>query len=80
MSLKAAIDQLAAEIELFRPGTPAAPKEGTPDWFLLRAKSLSLSTLRRADQLMLGSNPPAAERFFNSCSKLFKAEGDANAD
>lgn len=80
MSLKAAIEQLAAEVELFRLGTPSAPREGSADWFLLRAKMLSLSTLKRADQLMLGGNPPAAERFFTSCSRAFKAGEDADAD
>ena len=80
MSLKAAIEQLAAEVELFRQGTPAQPKEGSADWFLLRAKALSLSSLKRAEQLTLGGNPPAAERFFTSCSRTFKASEDADAD
>lgn len=74
MSLHQAIKQLEAEVGEFRQGTPSAPKEGTADWFLLRAKSLSLSTLRRADQMMLAGNPAAAERFFGACGRLLKHE------
>ena len=77
MSLTAAIRQLQAEVDDFRQGTVSAPKEGTQEWWVLRAKSLSLSTLKRADQLALGSSPQQAERFFGSCSRQLKHDVEA---
>lgn len=76
MSLNAAMKQLEAELLEFRQGTPAQPKEGSADWWLLRSKTLALSTLRRADQLALGGNTVGAERFFTACGRLLKHETD----
>jgi len=77
MSLPAAIKILQAEVDGFGQGTPRAPKEGTADWYVLRAKSLALSTLKRADQLALAYSPAQAERFFASCGKTLKHEVDS---
>lgn len=77
MSLSAAIKALEAEVTDFRHGTPNAPAEGSQDWWLLRAKSLALSSLKRADQMALGGNPRGGERFFSSCGRLLKHETDA---
>ena len=72
MSLERAIVQLEAEVADFRQGSPGQPKEGTPEWFLLRAKALGLSHLRRMQQLQVGGDPAAAERYYRGCSALFK--------
>ena len=77
MSLHAAIKTLEMEVFDFRQGTVNAPAEGSQDWWLLRAKSMALSSLRRAEQMALENNPRGGERFFNSCSKLLKHETDA---
>lgn len=78
MSLTAAIRMLQAEVDAYGQGTPRAPKEGYPDWYLLRAKSLALSALKRADQLALEASPAGAERYFSACGKLFKNESDGD--
>ena len=72
MSLERAIELLEAEVADFRQGSPGQPKEGTPEWFLLRAKALGLSSLRRMQQLQVGGDPAASERYYRSCSALFK--------
>lgn len=74
MSLRAAIQALQVEVNDFRHGTPNAPKEGTQDWWLLRAKMLALSTLKRADQIALEGNPAGGERFFAACGRQLKHE------
>lgn len=77
MSLRAAIKTLEMEVADFRQGTPQQPAEGSQDWWLLRAKSMALSSLRRADAMALENNPRGGERFFSSCSRLLKHETDA---
>ena len=72
VSLERAIEQLEAEVADFRQGSPGQPKEGTPEWFLLRAKALGLSHLRRMQQLQLENDPAACERYYRSCSATFK--------
>jgi hypothetical protein len=74
MSLRAAIQALQVEVSDFRQGTAQAPKEGSQDWWLLRAKSLGLSSLKRAEQMALENNAKGGERFFGSCSRLLKHE------
>lgn len=72
MSLDRAIEQLSAEIADFQQGTKQAPKDGTVEWFLLRAKSLGLSHLKRMKQLGVESDVAASERFYRKCSSSFK--------
>lgn len=67
-ALDSAIDSLRAEVEAFHPAHAAArPAAGTTDWFLLRAKSLGLSSLLRMRQL--GLDPAAAERYHQAAEK-----------
>lgn len=47
MSLERAIATLEAEVAGFKQGTPDQPREGTEGWYVLRAKSLGLSLLKR---------------------------------
>ncbi len=66
--LDAAIAVLSAEINALmhanRPSTAGADlNTGSTDWWLLRAKSLGLSSLRRMAQLELHGDPVAAERY-----------------
>ena len=49
MSLTAALTRVQVEFDGFAAGTPQAPREGSADWFYLRALGLALSTLRRAE-------------------------------
>lgn len=79
MSLAAAIAQLEAEVLDFGQGTARQPKEGTADWFLLRAKSMGLSSLKRAQQLRLDS-PASAERYFRASSRLLKHEVEVGSE
>ena len=74
MSLDRAIVQLQAEISAFRQGTPQQPGENSTDWFLLRAKALGLSMLKRMQQLELKERPAEAERYYRNCSKTAKLE------
>lgn len=72
MSLDRAIAQMEAEVAGFKQGTPDQPAEGTADWFLLRAKAIGLSNLRRMKQLEVGSDPAAAERYYRKCTSALK--------
>ena len=67
-ALDAAISAMEREIADLMPvnrPSQAGPdvNTGSPDWFLLRAKSLGLSSLRRMAQLELHGDPVAAERY-----------------
>lgn len=59
-----AIDLLAAEVDSFGQGTPAQPKDHTPEWFLLRAKSLGLAYLRQASLTGAHNSPVAATALY----------------
>lgn len=72
MSLDAAIKVLEAEVSAFQQGTKHQPKEGSADWYLLRARALSLSHLKRMQQLNLQGDIAAAERHYRKCSNLVK--------
>lgn len=72
MSLDRAIAQMEELISSFQNGSVQASREGTVDWFLLRAHALGLSSLRRMKQLEVGETPAAAERFYRGCSSTFK--------
>ncbi len=74
MSLQSAIEMLQAEVDDFGQGTSRQPKEGSADWFLLRAKSLGLSSLKRAAQLKVDKSPVAANRHFLAVSRVLKHE------
>lgn len=73
MSLKSAIDQLQVEVDSFGQGTQAQPRENTPEWFLLRAKAIGLSVLKRMAQLDIERDPAACERLYRECSKEAKS-------
>ncbi len=73
MSIDAAIAILEAEVDSFNQGVPRVqPEENTTEWFILRAKALGLSHLRRMKQLGAHEDPAAAERFYRNCSSTFK--------
>ena len=56
--------EVAALMAVNRPSAAGADvNTGSADWFLLRAKSLSLSSLRRMAQLGLHEDAAAAERY-----------------
>ena len=77
MSIDAAIALLDAEVQGLQP-TPARAATpawaGSSDWFLLRAKSLGLSSLRRMKQLGVDVDPPASERFHRTAEKYLVAD------
>lgn len=67
-ALEAAIEVMAAEVAAFQQGTKSQPAEKTTDWFLLRAKSLGLSSLRTMKAQQLDEDPVGAERFHRTAS------------
>ena len=66
MSLARAIATIEAEMTALGLGTKDQPAEGTEGWYLLRAKALGLSFLRRATQEE--NNPAALERHFRKAT------------
>lgn len=72
MSLDRAIAQLEAEVAAFNQGTLQQPAENSTEWFVLRAKSLGLSALRRMAQLQLHGEPASAERYYREAGKRCK--------
>ena len=72
MSIEQAIINLQAEVDSFAQGTEQQPKEGTVDWFRLRALSLGLTHLKRVKQLGVHNDPAAAERLYRTSNKTFK--------
>ena len=77
MSLDAAIAQLEVETALYAQVTQQQPGEGTQEWFVLRAKALGLSCLRRMKQLGVGDSPRSAELFYREASKYTKTRPDS---
>lgn len=71
-----AIVTLETEVDAFGQGGPAAPKPGTSGWFVLRAKALAMSHLRRMKQLGLDNDITgrAAEEHYRGTAKLVKGE------
>lgn len=67
-----AIAVLEAEVALFHIGTDAAPKEGTPEFFLCRAKYAGLSMLKQLRSVGI-DDPRRIENFYRATSKALKA-------
>lgn len=61
------------ESELVEHGLGMNVQDNSPEWFLLRAKTLGLSYLRRAKQLEIQDDLAAADRYYRKCSETFKA-------
>jgi hypothetical protein len=74
VSLDRAIEQLQAEVTAYGQGTLTQPLPDTTEWFLLRAKTLGLSSLKRMRQLGVELDSSAAERYYRKSSKAVKAE------
>lgn len=70
--LEQAISSLQDEVEGFHQGTKSQPKDDSADFFLLRAKALGLSALKRMIQLGVEGDPAATERFYRECAKQHK--------
>ena len=73
-NLKWAREQLDLEVECYGHGTANQPKEKTQEWFMLRARSVGRTLLRRMEQLSLEGNPAEAERLYKSVLKAIKAD------
>ena len=74
MSLEAAIRILQAEVTAFGQGTKTQPAEGSPEWFLLRAKVCGLTLLKKMQQLELDKSPKGADILYKKYSREVKAE------
>ena len=74
MSCRSAIALLAAEIEALGHGTSRAPKTGTADWYLVRAKALGLAALRQMQALGIEDDPTACDRLYKSLVREGKEE------
>ncbi len=70
MSLLLAIEQLQAEVELLE---AVKPPEGSPAWFIFRAKSTALSMLKAAAARHL-LDPIGFENYRRACRRYFTAE------
>jgi hypothetical protein len=77
MSLQRAIEQLQAEVDAFNQGTPSQPKDGTTEFFLLRAKALGLASLKQMEKGGVEGNIAAAERLYRDGLQLAKRELNA---
>jgi hypothetical protein len=74
MSLQKAIEVIEAELK--DQGTARQPADGTVEWWLMQARALGLSWLRRAGQLELGDRIPAASEHYRKAGKYLKAIED----
>lgn len=72
-NLSNAIDELAAELAAFNQGAKQQPRDGSTEWFLLRAKTCGMAYLKRLAQLGVESDAGACERVYKVSSKVFKA-------
>lgn len=72
MALDNAIKVMQEDVDSYNQGTNQQPAEGSTEWFVLRAKALGLSHLKRLAQLKLHGDPTGANRFYQACSKQFK--------
>ena len=71
-AIDVAIGMLEEEILSSGHGTKQQPKDGTAEWFILRARSLGLSHLRRMKQLGAHLDAGSAERFHRGCAGQLK--------
>lgn len=53
-------------------GTPQQPKDGTTEWYLLRARAIGLSWLKQQAQLDLGEDFVAADQHFQRVTRNLK--------
>lgn len=72
MSIDLAIAQLEEQVAGFQQGTKAQPRDGSTEWFVLRALALGLTHLKRMRQLGVAGDHAAAERFYRHSGRLFK--------
>lgn len=71
MSLDLAIERLEAAIAM--QGTSQQPREGTSDWYMLRAYALGLSFLRSAQDKSV-TDPTEFENHFRHAAAVVKLE------
>ena len=71
-NLEAAIAELQAQFDRFEPGTPNAPKEGSTEWFLLRASTLGLGYAKRVMAIGAADDPLAADRIYREGIRVLK--------
>ena len=72
-ALEIAVEEMQEEVDSFQQGTAAQPKDGSTEWYLLRAMTLGLAYLKRLNQLGVGNDPRACERVYLRSSAHFKA-------
>ena len=72
MRLERALAQMEAEVAEFGQGSVRQPREGTTEWYVVRAKSLGLSFLRQASKRKLEGNPRAVDLLFKHNSVEIK--------
>ena len=77
--LEAAIFRAQEDVDSFHQGTPAAPKDGTTDWYRLRAAAVALLYLKRVQRLGIEGDPAACERLYREGRKHFKEMTHENA-
>lgn len=73
-----AIADLQAEIDALKPGTSDAPKEGSKDWYRLRALAAGTSLLKGMRNAAC-DNSGAEEQFFRKSTRDLKLNGTLDA-
>lgn len=72
-NLDIAIARVKAEIDAYAPGSSTAPKEGTPDWFVLRSLVIGYTYLVRLSTLQMQDDPASCERLYRRAAQHFAA-------
>lgn len=76
--LSLAIQELQAEVDAFGQGTKTQPKEGSPEWYILRAKSCGLSMLKVMEKHCLPTIK-AQDTYYKAATKYLKLEDTIKA-
>lgn len=75
-NLDTAISQLQEESDAYTQGSKVQPRDGTTEWYVLRAITIGLGYLKRAKQLGLEDDVPAADRLYRAAAKASKGVFD----
>lgn len=75
-NLDVAISQLQEESDAYTQGSKVQPRDGTTEWYVLRAITIGLGFLKRAKQLELDNDVPAADRLYRAAAKASKGVCD----
>lgn len=70
--LQNAIDNIQDLVDMYNQGTKGQPKDGSMEWFELRAHTLGLAYLKRIGDLGVAGDSGACERLYRVHLKVAK--------